>query len=775
MGGTVVALASAGLWLGILLAGGAPLGPGESIGLLLAGLAGLGMAAAARRPRRAVALAAAVICFGLLGWGWGGLRSSLARASPLVALDGRAVQVVGTVASDTAASGLGWHLMLNARTLMPDEPGWPDSVALHDGLWVSGDGYVPHLEVGDRVSVEGTLGRATGDFGAYLTGRDVEETMSAGELRRLGTSTSPAYRLANAARRALSSSIERVLPAREGGLLMGLTIGDTSRMDPRVDETFRATGLTHLLAVSGENVALFLAPILGLATWLGLGRRWKFAVGLAAVGFFMLLTRAEPSVMRASAMAALAMLGTFLGRPRSPPALIGGAVILLLGLDPTLVSQVGFQLSVAATAGIALLAGPIAGRLSLLPKPLALAAGTTLGAQIGVTPLILHQFGLVPTITIVANLLAAPAVGPAMFLGLAAAGGGMIWTPLGTALGVVGRLPLDYLEEVASRLAHAPAPVLTMSGGHAWQLLLGLGGVAAAAWWIRSGRALPRKAILGTGAMAVGLMWLGAIGAGRPGALTVTFLDVGQGDSALVRSPGGALVLIDGGPDEREVATKLAALGVHHLDLMVATHQHADHVAGLPAVLARLPVGLVVDPGCRGDSPYYAAFLRAVAGSRVPFRHPRPGAVIAVDDLRFRVLAPDHCFVGTDSDPNNDSIVLLMTELGVSPATASVLFTGDAQTDSQTDMLRDEASWIHAVVLKVPHHGGDTSLHRFIDSIGARVAVVSVGQPNLYGHPVPAVLRELTRDGMRVFRTDRSGDVTVTFGPSGVSVQSSHG
>jgi competence protein ComEC len=217
------------------------------------------------------------------------------------------------------------------------------------------------------------------------------------------------------------------------------------------------------------------------------------------------------------------------------------------------------------------------------------------------------------------------------------------------------------------------------------------------------------------------------------------------------------------------VATKLAALGVRRLDLLVATHPHADHVGGLPAVLARFPVSLVIDPGCHGDSPAYAAFLRSVVSAGVAFHHPRAGAVLRVADVRFDVLGPDHCYGGTDSDPNNDSVVLRM-----SGGPATVMFPGDAEQPSQTDLLRDEFALLPAAVLKVPHHGGDTSLGRFFWAVQAHVAIVSVG-PNRYGHPVRAVLARLARGGMRVLRTDRLGDITVTFDGPRVLIQSGHG
>jgi competence protein ComEC len=284
---------------------------------------------------------------------------------------------------------------------------------------------------------------------------------------------------------------------------------------------------------------------------------------------------------------------------------------------------------------------------------------------------------------------------------------------------------------------------------------------------------MSRRALVVLGLMVPLFVWSGAMRAGPPGVLTAVFFDVGQGDAAMVRSPAGATILIDGGPDPYLAARKLAGLGVRRVDLMVATHPHADHIVGLPAVLRRFAVALVIDPGCGGDSPFYLDFLDAVREAGVPFRHPREGAMLAVGDLRLEVLGPGGCFRGTESDPNNDSLVIRMTSGG-----DSILFTGDAERPEQEELLQRESALLRAEVLKVPHHGGATSLDEFLASIGASVAVVSVGQPNRYGHPVPEVLEQLAVDGMRVMRTDRAGDVTIRFegdGPGGLLIQSSDG
>jgi DNA internalization-related competence protein ComEC/Rec2 len=803
----VLPLAAAGLWGGILVAGlGDEVPEAAAVAVMLTGgvgavagaawwhvterrrqerdhvvaylwaAAGSSSGATPERSRhngstthRITAAVALAVAFGLIGAGWGALRRAHVSDSPLSFIAGHLVRIDGSLATDPDRTMTGWTAIVRAEVVTPTVYTSAGSHRIHDGVWINGRGRVPALSSGDRVSVEGMLAPLRDSFGRYLAGRGIPATLSVDRIRLLGPPTNPALRAATALRQKLGDSLLRVLPAKEAGLVMGLTLGDTSRLDPDVEEDFRATGLSHLTAVSGENVAMFLAPILAVTGLLRLGRRSRLLIGVSAVVFFVVLTRGEPSVLRAAVMAGLTMLGVFLGRPRSPPAIMGGAVLILLAFDPTLVYSIGFQLSVAATAGMALLTGPLSARMGFLPGPIGLAAAATLGAQAGVTPVILYHFGAVPTVTLPANVLAFPAVSPGMLFGLAAGAIGLVSEPVGHAVGLLAVAPLRYLETLADRLARSPFPSITSATGRLALLALGIAVVGAFGWWIRRGARLSRRAVVIALLVLPGFVWANAVRAGTPDSLQATFFEVGWGDGAVVRSPGGATILIDGGADLDLVATKLAALGIRRIDVMVATHPHADHIAGLAAVLARYPTGLVVDPGCPAESPYYAAFLRAVKGSGVPFRHPRPPERLRVGDVILSVLGPQHCFVGTDSDPNNDSVVL-----HVSAAGGSVLFTGDVEEPAQAELLARYAHALPAQVLKVPHHGGNTNLPAFLAATRARVAVVSVG-PNRYGHPVPSVLATLRRDGMNVYRTDRAGDVTVEFDHGRLLIESERG
>ena len=430
------------------------------------------VAAGTRGPGRGAPAAAALGLAGVfaLGCGWGGVQDARLDGQLLGRLAPERVTIEGSLRTDPSLGGYGWSATVDVTRVQSAGGAW----TLRESVWVSGEGDVPRAVRGDGVLLEGTL-RVPDDpgFAESLRHRGVVAELTLDTFRRTGGASNPFLRATQVFRSFVGRSIARLFPPKEAGLLLGLALGDDSQLDPGLARDFQATGLGHLLVVSGENVAMVLGPVLGLAMVLKLTRWPRFALGLGTVAFFVVLTGAEPSVMRAGVMASLTLTGVLMGRPRSTGSILAGAVLFLIVLDPWLVWAIGFQLSVTATAGMVAMATPLAQRLRFLPAPVALAAGTTLAAQLGVTPLLLFHFHEVPGVTIAANLAAFPAVSPALLLGIAASVLGLLLMPLGRFVAFLALVPMRYLELIADRLAKAPVAYVTSRGGP-WVLVGGL-------------------------------------------------------------------------------------------------------------------------------------------------------------------------------------------------------------------------------------------------------------------------------------------------------------
>ncbi|HSL12597.1 MAG TPA: DNA internalization-related competence protein ComEC/Rec2 [Actinomycetota bacterium] len=701
----------------------------------------------------------ALVAVGVLfiGTAWAGLAEHRLSGSFLSDLSGQRATLEATIREEPRPTALGWRAVVDVRRAT-----WRDgAVAVRERLWIAGDEAPPRIVRGDLVRIDARLEVPEDPgFRDAINAKGIAATARVDELERLGPSPNPFVRATQVVREVIGRSIASVFPEREAGLLLGLALGDDSQLDPGTERDFKATGLTHLLVVSGGNVAMILAPALALAGVLGLGRIGQAAIGVTTVAFVVILTGAEPSVMRAGTMATLALLGVLLAKPRSTAVVLSGAVFVLLVVDPSLVRQVGFQLSVAATAGMVALANPLGERFTrAMPAPVALAAATTCSAQLGVTPILLFHFHDIPVVTIPANVVAAPTVAPSLLLGLVAASVGVVSEPLGRLVALAAQVPMKILQLVANVGGRAPIAHITSRGGVA-VLLIGGAIVVGFTVALRTGWRPPRRAVVLAVAALPLLVWTTAVSKGPPSSLTVRVFDVGQGDAALVTTPAGASILIDGGPDEEQVATELAALGVKRLDVVVASHPHADHIVGVPAVLARFQVGVVMHPGCPTTSALQVELDRAIADEGIPVRTPAAGDVFVVGDVRIDVLSPDRCWRNTESDTNNDALVLR-----VSQGDAVVLFATEPEEPAQ-EVLLDAGVDLTADVLKVPHHGAATSLPEFFEAVRADVAIVPVGE-NTYGHPVPSILDAIEASGSEVWRTDQRGTVTVVFGADG--------
>jgi competence protein ComEC len=598
------------------------------------------------------------------------------------------------------------------------------------------------------------------------------------------------------------AGLARGMSAREAALARGFVLGEDEGIDAETEGDFRRAGLSHLLAVSGENVtllALLAMPVLGM---LGVPLRERLIWVLGAIAVYVPLTGAGPSIQRAGVMGAAGLLATLGGRRSSRLYALGLAAVVTLAIDPGIAADVGWQLSFAAVVGILLLAAPLRRALGArlrrggLRGALADGAAVTIAATLATAPLIAFHFETFSTTTLVANVLAMPAVAPAMWLGMATA-----------AASQVPGLPVEPLNSINALLLAYIAQVAEWLGSPGWaeiRLHLGLGGLAACylamaagfvvvAWlarWLRLDRVRkqasdrggesgegppepprccsagpssgsPRPPLLlkiALGALAA-LVLAASLAPSRgpsqtdaPTGLQVTVLDVGQGDAILLEPRGAPAVLVDGGPPGDELARKLAEAGVESLGAVVITHDQSDHVGGIDELLGDIPVARLLFARLRRGT---LAEARAVGASLVRLG---TGREVRSGRLRLDVLWPPPELLGAPAppggDPNRLALVLLARWRGF-----RMLLTADAEAES---VPIDPGP---VDVLKVAHHGSDDAgLGALLDRARPSLAVISVGSGNSYGHPTPGTLATLGTHEVRTLRTDLDGDVVIDVG-----------
>ncbi|MBO3738264.1 ComEC/Rec2 family competence protein [Actinoplanes flavus] len=546
------------------------------------------------------------------------------------------------------------------------------------------------------------------------------------------------------------------LPDDSGGLLPGLVVGDTSRLDPALEEDFRATGLTHLTAVSGTNVAIVLGVVLFVVRRFPAGPVVCAVLCAVALAGFVILARPSPSVIRAGAMGAIGLLGLAGGRPRAAvPALAAGAAALLIA-DPELAADPGFALSVLATAGLLLLA-PVwrdGLRRAGCPAGVAEALAVPAAAQVACGPVVAAISGTVSLISVPANLVVVPAIAPATLLGVSAAVLSPVWPAAAEFTAWLGHWPAEWLVLVAHIGARVPAGALPWPDGAAGGLLLA--GLTVAVLFAARRAIVRRLATVVALGVVLGALPVRLLSPGwPPPGWFVVACAVGQGDAVVLAAGAGRAVVVDAGPEPNAVDRCLRRLGVREVAVLVVSHFHVDHIGGVEGVFRGRRVGAVIGPAWPEPASGRAAVEKAAAQAGVAVGVAAAGWAYAVGGLRLEALGPITVMRGTNSDPNNNSLILRAWADG-----RSVLLLGDAETEEQEDLVAGlGTAGLRADVLKVAHHGSSLQATALLDAVRPAVALVSVGRDNDYGHPNAGVIGRIARGGARVLRTDESGDV----------------
>ena len=635
-------------------------------------------------------------------------------------------------------------------------------------------------EIGAKVTA---FGKVKGVYGYGNPGRiDVERAAAVKGVRaRLSAKkpgvaweageSHPVLRWSERVRSAYRASMESVMPKEDAAAIFAMLFGGYEGIKPELVEAFTATGIVHILSVSGSHITLLAAVM----AWLGALLRLRPVVTAVfvtvVVVLYCVLAGCVPPAVRAGAMGLLAFFALALERENDARRLLALVGMALLFFEPLLAFDVSFQLSFAATAGLLYLAPPFCERLSslrFLPRFAALSLAVTLGAQLATLPLLAWYFHRLSLSSLIANIIVVPVVELVIVAGLFAGLASFVLPFLAKIVFLADSLLLGLVYDSTRLLAAMPGgevylPTLSVPLALAYFAALAVfvqpdeRREAAFSWCSERRRALFAALLLVASAVA---LWQ----ISRPQEMAVHFIDVGQGDAALVVTPHGRALMIDtggtrdGGYDigSRVDVPYLSHYGVRRLDYIILTHVHEDHAGGVGGIVRHIPVGMVLtahEPrseyarvlGCSLDAPEMQHLAPAEAGEHIDLDG------VAVDIL----YAPQVEGGAAEGATGNEYSNVIRVRYGA----ASFLFTGDLVAEQEKAMLA-EGKNPQCTVLKVAHHGSKTSTTEdFLAAAQPRLAVISVGRDNNFGHPAPEVIERLRKNGIKIYRTDEDGAV----------------
>jgi competence protein ComEC len=698
------------------------------------------------------------------------------------------ISITGVIMEEPEATNSSVKLVLSVREVQ----GKPAS----GNLLVRTSRY-PSPEYGDLLKVTGALELPPDDlngfnYRAYLEGQGIYTSMYYPNVELVSEGQGPQpLRAIYSLRHRLGEALRQSLPEPESSLARGILLGLRGDIPDSMNEAFQRSGTTHILAISGQNMAIIAGIVLSVATRLfGKHRPTYFIVTLAILWLYALLAGMSAPVLRAVIMISVYLLGIYLGRQRSGLTAVAFSAAVMIAVNPKILWQISFQLSFAAVLGLILLTPIFQDWLSRLkmPKVVSDSLAVGLGAILATLPLTAYYFGYTSLVTLPATFFASIVLPAIIMITAAVAIIGLVWIPAAQVVGWIDWLLLKYFVLVVQGFAAIPHASIEIGQVKAW-LVWTYYGLLAAILWLSSklSRLFPRRddpakafepppvpAPIKWGIAALMMIatviWAVIFTAPETGKLQVSFIDVGQGDSILIKSPSNHYILVDGGPNPEATCLAMGeALPFwnRNIDIVVLTHQHDDHANGLVEVVQRYNVKQVLSPPDQlyetEDSDYLPGSLElrnTISKNGVNCITAQAGQKIDIGGAIIEVLnPPEAIYEDTDSDIDNNGVVLR-----VSMDEISFLLSADMYWDGEL-LLVCEQPVMQSTVLKVGHHGSKSSTRPYyLSAVNPQVAVISVGAGNRFGHPSEETIAKLnTYVGEDVvFTTMNQGTITFT-------------
>lgn len=643
---------------------------------------------------------------------------------------------------------------------------------------------VAGLEYGNRIKVRGRVEERQSFSNPLLAAGRKSYSINAFFYEQLSDGRGhPLKRAALWFSQRFNTVLDKILPQKEASLLGSILLGGAvSPLPEEMKDTYRKAGLIHLLVVSGTQVSILIGICLAITKSMGLPL-WLSVVFTSLFNLLLVIvTGAGASILRAAVMGEITLVGMLFDRQKDFYTALALSALLLLFFDPLVLFDIGFQLSFAATWALVYI-------VPVLEKKMPALLATTLAPILATSPLIAFNFSQVSWGGIISNLLILPWVEFLVILGFSATLLGFIFLPLAQLFGNTIGLMLELMENIAQTIAALPgvcfyikAPPIVYIFGYYLALVISI------ELFKREGKIIFTRKRLAFALLLIFsiFIWGRSFSAASLGGeqMTVTFLDVGQGDCALIEMPDGKTVLIDGGGVERNedirrsedqmgnirgpedqvkkdkvgekvVVPFLQRKGINKLDLVILTHPHLDHLGGLISVLEKIKVDQVLDNGEIYASRAYQRFRALVNANKIKYGTAMAGQIINFGGkIKGYIYNPAFPPLG---DTNSDSIVMRLVFGNI-----SFLFTGDAEKPAEERMLQSSSADLRATVLKVGHHGSRTSTtDDFLKAVAPQLAVISVGKHNRYRHPAPSTVMRLRDFGIKTYRTDENGAIEI--------------